>query len=70
MEKKRDDRSAEADRLVVRHHKYATAVALFQIAIALGAIAALAKVRLAWAASLVLGAAGVATMPLPYLRPE
>ena len=37
-EQARDRKSEEADRLLVRHHGFANAVALFQIAIALGAV--------------------------------
>src|SRR5262249_28954264 len=57
-ERERDERSAAADRLIHRHHGYARGVALFQVAIALGAVAALARNRPVWLASLVLGLAG------------
>jgi hypothetical protein len=57
-ERARDDKNREADRLLERHHNFAYAVAFFQIAIALGAVAALTRVRLVWVASLVLGAVG------------
>jgi hypothetical protein len=68
LERQRDERSHEADRLLEQHHHYATAVALFQIAIALGAIAALTRVRLAWIASLLAGAVGIVILLLPTLR--
>lgn len=68
LERQRDERSREADRLLEQHHHYAAAVALFQIAIALGAIAALTRVRLAWVVSLITGAAGIAALVLPLLR--
>ena len=42
-ERERDEKSKEADQLLVRHHGFANAVALFQIAIALGAVAALTR---------------------------
>ncbi|MDQ6887526.1 MAG: DUF4337 domain-containing protein [Gemmatimonadota bacterium] len=68
LEARRDERSREADRLLEKHHHYATAVALFQIAIALGAIAALTRVRLAWLASLVAGVIGIAMLAMPYFQ--
>ena len=68
LERKRDERSREADRLLEQHHHFATAVALLQIAIALGAITALTRNRIAYGASLVAGLAGVIALALPYLR--
>lgn len=54
-ERERDAKSAEADRLLERHRHFAYAVALFQIAIALGAVAALTRMRLVWFGSIVVG---------------
>lgn len=68
LERERDARSHEADRLLEQHHHYAYAVALFQIAIALGAIAALTRIRLAWLASLAAGAIGIVALLLPSLH--
>lgn len=68
LERQRDERSREADRLLEQHHYFAAAVALFQIAIALGAISALTRSRLVWITSLVAGVAGIATMLLPVLH--
>jgi len=65
LEHQRDDRSREADRLLEAHHFFAAAVALFQIAIALGAVSALTRIRLVWLVSLVAGIAGVVAMMLP-----
>lgn len=59
LENERDVKSHEADELLERHHHYAGAVALFQVAIALGAIAALTRVRSVWMGSLVVGGAGI-----------
>lgn len=59
LEKERDAKSAEADHLLHRHHGFANAVAVFQVAIALGAVAALTRSRPVWLGSLLLGAAGV-----------
>lgn len=58
-ERERDARNKAADLLLEQHHPFAYAVALFQIAIALGAVAALTRVRLVWFGSLLLGAAGL-----------
>ena len=57
LEKERDARSAEADHLLHHHHGYANSVALFQVSIALGAVAALTRSRAVWVGSLILGAA-------------
>ena len=59
-EHERDDKSHEADELLHRHHRYADSVALFQVAIALGAIAALARYRAVWILSMLLGLSGAA----------
>jgi hypothetical protein len=40
------------------HHRYAQAVALLQVAIALGAVAALTRRRAVWFGSIALGAVG------------
>lgn len=68
LARERDAKSAEADELLHRHHLLANAVALFQVAIALGAVAALTRARLAWGASLLLGAAGVVLFALQLAR--
>lgn len=57
-ESERDEKSAEADELLHRHHRFADGVALFQVAIALGAIAALARYRAVWILSMLLGLVG------------
>ena len=43
-------------------------MALFQVAIALGAVAALTRMRWVWLASLLLGAAGLVMFALPFVR--
>jgi hypothetical protein len=50
----------EAEHLIHRHHRYAASVALLQIAVALSAIAALARNRGMWMLSLVIAALGAA----------
>ena len=67
FEQQRDQRSAEADVLLEQHHSFAASVALFQIAIALGAIAALTRVSLVWYCSLAAGAIGVVLMAIPII---
>ncbi|HEY3123051.1 MAG TPA: DUF4337 family protein [Thermoanaerobaculia bacterium] len=67
-EKERDEKSREADELLHHHHGYANTVALFQVAIALGAVAALTKNRPVWAASLLLGTAATALFVVTFLR--
>jgi hypothetical protein len=68
LEHARDAKSEEADHLLHRHHAFAGAVALFQVAIALGAIAALTRIRMVWLGSVVVGIAGVVMFLLPYVR--
>lgn len=58
LEHERDEKSAEADHLLHQHHFFAQSVALLQVGIALGAVAALTHRRVAWWASLALGVAG------------
>ena len=68
LEKERDAKSHEADELLHRHHAFANAVALIQVAIALGAVAALTRMRLVWFGSIALGVAGLVVFLLPLLR--
>ena len=60
FERQRDEKSREADELLHRHHGFANAVALFQVSIALGAVAALTRARPMWIGSMALGIAGAA----------
>ena len=62
LERERDGKSKDADALLEQHHRFAASVALFQISIALGAIAALTRISLVWIGSLVAGGVGVALM--------
>ena len=55
LEKKRDEKSTEADHLLHLHHRFAYAVAVLQVAIALGAVAALTRNRIVWVSSLLVG---------------
>lgn len=67
-EKERDARSREADHLLHQHHRFAAAVAFFQVAIAVGAVAALTRQRLVWLGSLAIGAAGLGVAAWALLR--
>jgi hypothetical protein len=58
LEAARDARGREADALLRRHHLYADAVALLQVAIALGGVAALTRRRGMWLLSTAAGLAG------------
>ncbi len=61
-ERERDAREREAEHLLHEHHGHAAAVALFQVAIALGAVAALTRNRLVWIASLLVGVGGIVSL--------
>jgi hypothetical protein len=58
-EKERDLKEKEAEHLLHVHHRFAAAVAFFQVSIALGAVAALTRLRLVWVGSLLVGAGGL-----------
>lgn len=57
-EHQRDEASRQADELLERHHHFANSVAFVQVAIALGAVAALTHARLLWFGSLAIGLVG------------
>ncbi len=67
LERERDAKEREAEHLLHQHHLDAAAVALFQVAIALGAVAALTRNRTVWLASLVVGASGLASLLWAWL---
>ncbi len=67
LEKSRDEKSSEADILLHEHHRFADTVALFQVSIALGALAALTRNRPLWIGSLVVGLSGIALFILSFL---
>jgi len=58
LEKQRDEKGKEADHLMHHHHFFAQSVALLQVSIALGAVAALTRKRAVWVGSLLLGVLG------------
>lgn len=67
LELERDIKEHEADALLKKHHRFAAAVAFFQVAIALGAVAALAREKLVWFGSVALGVVGVVFFAIPLL---
>ena len=67
-EAERDEKSKEADHLLHEHHGFANAVALLQVSIALGAVAALTRNRLVWFGSMLVGLAGIALFASTILR--
>jgi hypothetical protein len=68
LEHQRDEKSREAEVLLSQHQIYASAVALLQISIALGAIAALTASRLVWFGSVGLGVVGAILLAFPFVR--
>ena len=67
-EAERDEKSREADHLLARHHGFANSVALFQVAIALGAVAALTGARAIWWGSVLTGLGGIVLFAQQLLR--
>ena len=67
LEKVRDTMGNEADHLMHHHHFFAQSVALLQVAIALGAVAALTRRRAVWAGSVVLGVIGAGVFAWGFL---
>jgi hypothetical protein len=67
-EHERDAKAAEAEHLFHKHDGFANSVALLQVAIALGAVAALSRNRWIWFASLLLGIGGAALFFITLLH--
>lgn len=68
LERQRDGKSDEADALMHRHHLYAQSVALLQVSIALGAVAALVRRRAVWFGSGLIGLCGIGLFAFAFLR--
>jgi len=49
------------------HERFATSVAFIQVAIALGAISALTKIKAVWLMSILIGIAGIAAFAAGFL---
>jgi hypothetical protein len=71
---KEDDRSAEAKRLeedsameIRKHHHFEYSVALIQVAIAVGAVSALTRVKSVWFVSLLAGGIGIVLFVMGFL---
>ena len=67
-EHERDEASNTADALLQRHRRFANSVAFIQVAIALGAVAALTQNRFVWFGSLGIGLLGAGLFALTALR--
>lgn len=65
LEQERDAKSVEADHLIHRHHAFAGAVTLFQVAIALGVVAALTRWSKVWMLSIAVGLGGLVAFVMP-----
>ena len=69
LEEKVEVHNARAERLLDRHHRFAIAVTLFQIAVALCAIAALIKKKPLWIVALGASTIGLVLFVLGFLAP-
>ena len=69
LEEQVEAHNALAERLLDRHHRFAIAVTLFQIAVALCAIAALMKKKPLWVVALVASSVGMVLFVLGFLAP-
>jgi hypothetical protein len=67
LEKKVEENNLRAERFLERHHRFALSVTLFQVAIALSAIAALTRRKVLWWVGLAAGAFGVAMFVRGFL---
>jgi Domain of unknown function (DUF4337) len=69
LEAKVEESNKRAERFLERHHKFAISVTLFQVAIALSAIAALTRRKLLWFVGLGASVAGLAMFVTGFLSP-
>lgn len=69
LEAQVEQHNARAERLLHRHHRFAIAVTLFQIAVALCAIAALIKKKPLWLVALGASGIGLVLFVLGFLAP-
>jgi hypothetical protein len=69
LESQVETHNARAERLLDRHHRFAIAVTLFQIAVALCAIAALMKKKPLWLVALGASAIGLVLFIMGFLAP-
>jgi hypothetical protein len=69
LEAKVEESNKRAERFLERHHKFAISVTLFQVAIALSAIAALTRRKVLWFVGLGASTAGLAMFVTGLLTP-
>ena len=69
LERSVEGYNLQAERLLARHHRFAISVTLFQVAVALCAIAALTKRKPLWGLGLAASAVGVALFVAGLLAP-
>jgi hypothetical protein len=67
LEKKVEEANARAERFLERHHRFALSVTMFQVAIALSAIAALTRRKPLWWVGLLAGGVGLVMFALGFL---
>ncbi len=67
-EHERDERLEDSDHLLHKHHGFASSVALLQVSIALGAVAALTRFRLIWFGSMLVGGTGIIIFAVTMIR--
>ncbi len=70
LEEKRNERNKESEALLARHEWYAWCVTCMQVAISLGAIAALTKRKDVWIVSIVLGVIGCVLFTRGFIQNE
>jgi hypothetical protein len=68
LSKKAKDYEKDSKEKMHAHHMFAYEVAMLQVAIALGAVSALTKVRWVWGLSMALGAVGIVLFILGFLH--
>jgi hypothetical protein len=57
-----------AEEEIHHHHQFAYSVALLQVAIALGAVSALTKIKSIWVVSMALGIGGIVMFTLGFVK--
>jgi hypothetical protein len=67
LQKQAQDLEDESEAEINRHHRFEYAVALIQVAIAVGAVAALARVKPVWYVSIIAGVLGIALTVIGFL---
>lgn len=68
LRKQAEELQKDGERMMKRHERFAYEVAMLQVAIALGAVSALTKVRWVWLLSMALGAVGIVLFAVGFMR--